>query len=221
MIIAAAKTVSLLVYDGMSPFESSIAIEIFGLPRPELGVAGYDLSVCSERPGPLRLVGGVSLTAPHGLDRFAAADTVIVPGVPDVDATISDALVDALRLAHRRGARIVSICSGAFALAAAGLLDGRRATTHWKYADVLRRRFPLVDVDADVLYADEGQVLTGAGSAAGLDLCLYLLRQDYGADVANTIARRLVVSPHRDGGQAQYVEARSRGPRKTTGSSEA
>ena len=202
-----SRRVSVLAFDGMSPFETGIVVEVFGLARPELGVAWYDLAVCSEQPGPLRTVGGMSLQAPHGLDRFAAADTVIVPGVPDARRDVSSGVVAALQEAHRRGARVVSICSGAFALAAAGLLDGRRATTHWRYAELLRTRYPRVRVDADVLYVDEGQVLTSAGSAAGLDLCLHLVRQDHGAAIANAVARRLVVPPHRAGGQAQFVEA--------------
>jgi AraC family transcriptional activator FtrA len=200
------STVSVLLFDGMSPFETGIVVEVFGLPRPELGVRWYDLDVCSEQPGTLRTVGGMALQAPHGLDRFAAADTLIVPGLGDVHGPVSPAVVEALRSAHARGARIVSICSGAFALAAAGLLDGLRATTHWQYAELLRQRHPQVQVDADVLYVDEGQVLTSAGSAAGLDLCLHLVRQDHGSAVANVVARRLVVSPHRAGGQAQFIE---------------
>jgi AraC family transcriptional activator FtrA len=200
------RSVSVLVFDGMSPFETGIVVEVFGLERPELGVPWYDLAVCRERPGPVRTVGGMSLQAPYGLERFAEADTLIVPGWP-ADREVPPALLHALQSAHTRGARVVSICSGAFALAAAGLLDGRRATTHWRYAELLRRRYPRVQVDADVLYVDEGQVLTSAGSAAGLDLCLHLVRQDHGAAFANAVARRLVVSPHRAGGQAQFVEA--------------
>jgi AraC family transcriptional activator FtrA len=199
-------TVAVLAFDGMSPFETGIVTEVFGLPRPELDVPWYDLTVCAERPGPLRIVGGASIETAHGLDVFAAAETVIVPGVSDVRGECSPELVAALRLAHDRGARIVSICSGAFALAAAGLLDHRPATTHWQYADLLRRRFPLVQVDPGVLYVDDGNVLTSAGSAAGLDLCLHLVRRDHGPSVANTVARRLVIPPHREGGQAQFIE---------------
>jgi AraC family transcriptional activator FtrA len=201
------STVAVLAYDGMSPFETGIVTEVFGLPRPELGVPWYDLTVCAERPGPLRIVGGATIGTEHGLDVFASARTVIVPGVSDVRGECSPELVAALRLAYDRGARVVSICSGAFALAAAGLLDHRRATTHWQYAELLRRRFPLVRVDADVLYIDDGNVLTSAGSAAGLDLCLHLVRQDHGPSVANAVARRLVIPPHREGGQAQFIEA--------------
>jgi AraC family transcriptional activator FtrA len=208
--------VAVLALDGMSPFELSSVVEVFGLPRPELDVPWYDLRLCSTEPGrPLRFVGGFTVTAEHGLDVFAAADTVIVPQVPDLrrEASVPEAVVDALRSAHARGARIVSICSGAFALAAAGLLDGREATTHWRFADLLRRRHPDVRVTPDVLYVDGDDVLTGAGSAAGLDLCLHLVRKDHGARIANSVARRLVIPPHREGGQAQFVEAAvPRGP---------
>ncbi|MFI7252339.1 transcriptional regulator FtrA [Micromonospora chalcea] len=200
-------TVSVLAYEGMSVFETGIVTEVFGLPRPEFDVPWYELTVCAETPGAVRLVGGATLHTDHGLDVFAAAGTLIVPGVADVHADPSPRLTAALRAAHRRGARIVSICSGAFALAGAGLLDGRRATTHWRYADLLARRHPAVRVDPDVLYVDDGDVLTGAGSAAGLDLCVHLVRRDHGPTIANAVARRLVVPPHRDGGQAQFVEA--------------
>lgn len=199
--------VTVLAYDGMSAFEMGIVTEIFGLPRPELDVDWYELTICAEDVRPIRIVGGATLTAERGLDAFDRAQTVIIPGVGDVHADASPALVTALRRAHRRGARIVSICSGAFALAAAGLLDGRRAATHWRYADLLRQRFPRVNVDPDVLYVDDGDVLTSAGSAAGLDLCVHLVRTDYGPSIANAVARRLVIPPHRDGGQAQFIEA--------------
>ncbi|GAA4610955.1 transcriptional regulator FtrA [Actinoallomurus liliacearum] len=203
----AGSAVAVLAYEGMSPFETGIVTEVFGLVRPELDVPWYDLAVCAERPGPVPIIGGAAIHTEHGLDTFASADTVIVPGVPDVRGECSPELVAALRLAHERGARVVSICSGAFALAAAGLLDHRPATTHWQYAGLLRRRFPLVQVNPDVLYIDDGDVLTSAGSAAGLDLCLYLVRRDHGPSVANAVARRLVIPPHRDGGQAQFIEA--------------
>ncbi|MCW2864571.1 MAG: ThiJ/PfpI protein [Actinoallomurus sp.] len=207
MVPERGRTVAVLAYDGMSPFETGIVTEVFGLPRPELEVPWYDLTVCAERPGPLRIVGGATIDTRYGLDVFASAQTLIVPGISDVRGECSPELVAALRLAHGRGARIVSICSGAFALAAAGLLDHRRATTHWQYAGLLRRRFPRVRVDPDVLYIDDGDVLTSAGSAAGLDLCLHLVRRDHGPSIANAVARRLVIAPHREGGQAQFIEA--------------
>lgn len=199
--------VAVLLYEGMSAFELGIVTEVFGLARPELDTDWYDLTICADRPGPVGLVGRATITTQFGLSTLANADTVIVPGVSDVHADPPPATVAALKRAHRRGARLVSICSGAFALAAAGLLDGRRAATHWRYADLLARRFPAVAVDADVLYVDDGDVLTSAGSAAGLDLCLHIVRRDFGSTIANMVARRLVIPPHRAGGQAQYIEA--------------
>lgn len=204
---ARLPTVAVLAFDGMAPFELGCVVEFFGLPRPELDVPWYDLKVCAETPEPLRVVGGFTMQAAHGLDVLAGAGTVIVPGVADVRGEVSGELVEALRLAHGRGARMVSICSGAFALAAAGLLDGREATTHWRYADLLQRRHPAVRVNPSVLYVDDGDVLTSAGSAAGLDLLVHLVRTDHGPNVANAVARRLVVPPHREGGQAQFIEA--------------
>ena len=206
-VIRTGPTVSVLAYEGMSAFETGIVTEVFGLSRPEFDLPWYRLTICAAGAGRVRLVGGALLQTDHGLDEFASADTVIVPGVSDVHAEVAPDVVAALRAAAGRGARIVSICSGAFALAAAGLLDGRRATTHWRYAEQLRRRHPLVDVDPDVLYIDNDDVLTSAGSAAGLDLCLHLVRKDFGASIANAVARRLVIQPHRDGGQVQFIEA--------------
>ena len=200
-------TVAVFTFAGMNPFELGCVIEVFGLSRPELDLTWYDLKVCAEARGPMRVVGGLSIAAEYGLEDFAAADTLVVTAVPDVRGAVSPALIAALQGGHARGARIVSICSGAFALAAAGLLDGLEATTHWQYAELFARRFPAVRVNPGVLYVDGGQILTSAGSAAGLDLCLHLVRLDHGAAVANSIARRLVLPPHRDGGQAQFIEA--------------
>ncbi|WP_212761183.1 helix-turn-helix domain-containing protein [Nocardia uniformis] len=200
-------TVSVLAYDGMTAFETGIVTEVFGLVWPDIDADWYELTICTEDRQPVRMIGGATLSSPHGLDDLAAADTVIVPSVADPAAESSPELVAALRLAHQRGSRVVSICSGAFALAAAGLLDGRRATTHWRYADQLRRRYPAIEVDPRPLFVDDGAVLTSAGCAAGLDLCLHIVRTDFGAAIANAVARRLVVQPHREGGQAQYIEA--------------
>jgi AraC family transcriptional activator FtrA len=151
-----------------------------------------------------------------GLERLAAAGTIVIPGWQGIDVPVPVETLEALRHAHGRGARLLSICSGSFVLAAAGLLDGKRATTHWRYAEALQSRYPQVRVDPDVLYIDEGRILTSAGSAAGLDLCLHLIRRDFGAGIANQVARRLVIPPHRDGGQAQFldrpVDQRERGP---------
>ena len=203
----AGASVAVFTFAGISPFELGCVVEVFGLPRPELGPGWYDLKVCAESRAPMPVVGGFSIAAEYGLEDFAAADTLIVTAVPDVRGDVPPALIDALRRGYERGARIVSICSGAFALAAAGLLDGLEATTHWRYAELFARRFPTVRVNPEVLYVDGGQILTSAGSAAGLDLCLHLVRLDHGAAVANSVARRLVLPPHRDGGQAQFIEA--------------
>ncbi|MFD1831331.1 helix-turn-helix domain-containing protein [Streptomyces desertarenae] len=194
--------VALAVTDGMLHFELALAYEVFG--AAPAGVAGpwYDVAVCG--PGPVR-AGRFLLEPDHGLDRLPRAGTVIVPGWADVDEEPPPDLVDAVRAAHDAGARVVSLCTGAFVLAAAGLLDGRHATTHWAHADVLAARHPRVRVDPDVLYVDDGSVLTSAGKAAAMDLCLHIVRLDRGSAVANAVARRLVVPPHRDGGQAQFV----------------
>jgi AraC family transcriptional regulator, transcriptional activator FtrA len=199
------RRVVVLAYDGLCTFEFAIAVEVFALKRPELGVRWYQFAVCAVDPGPLRATGGVTLSASGGLDLLERAGTVVVPGWRDRDRPPPAALLAALRQAHANGARLMSICSGAFLLAATGLLDGKRATTHWRYTRRLAERFPRVELVPDVLYVDEGQLLTSAGSAAGLDLCMHLVRRDYGAAVANTVARRLVIAPHREGGQAQFV----------------
>jgi len=201
------KTVAVVAFDRVSLFELAVPCEVFGIDRSEMGVPNYRLKVCAGEPGRLRTSAGFVIEAAHGLEGLAGADTVIVPAWRDVEETPPEPILAALRKAHRRGARLASLCSGAFVLAAAGLLDGRRATTHWMYADRLAARFPRVQVDPAVLYVDEGDVLTSAGTAAGIDLCLYLVRLDYGVQVANVFARRMVVPPHRDGGQAQYVMA--------------
>lgn len=201
------RLVVALAYDRLCTFEFAIAVEVFGLPRPELQVPWYRFQVAALGPGPMRATGGVTVRADADLRALDRAGTIVLPGWRDADEPPPTPLLEALRRAHRRGARLVTICSGAFILAAAGLLDGRRATTHWRYVDRLRARYPAVRVEPDVLYVDEGRILTSAGSAAGIDLCLHLVRQDYGADIANQVARRLVVSPHREGGQAQFVPA--------------
>jgi AraC family transcriptional regulator, transcriptional activator FtrA len=200
--------VTVLAYEGLAPFELGVAAEVFALPRPELDVDWwYEFSVCAERPGVLPAMGGFGLEVEHGLEELARADTVILPGSPDVHGDPSPAVVSALLAAHDGGARLVSICSGAFPLAATGLLDDRRAATHWRYAALLARRYPRVEVVPDVLYVDGDDVLTSAGTAAGIDLCLHLVRRDHGAEVANRVARRMVVAAHRDGGQAQFIDA--------------
>ncbi|WP_329560619.1 helix-turn-helix domain-containing protein [Kitasatospora sp. NBC_01266] len=195
-------TVALAVTDGMLHFELALALEVFGADLTSVADPWYRLAVCG--PGAVR-VGRFRLEPDHGLDQLPRAETVIVPGWADVDVDPPGDLVEAVRAAHEAGARVASLCTGAFVLAAAGLLDGRRATTHWAHTRVLAARYPQVTVDPDVLYVDNGSVLTSAGKAAAMDLCLHLVRLDHGSSVANTLARRLVVPPHRDGGQAQFV----------------
>ncbi len=198
--------VAVLAYDGLCTFEFGVAVEVFGLPRPELGDGWYRFAVAALDPGPLRAMGGIQILADGGLEILERATTIVIPGWRGAKAPVPDRLIAALRDADARGARLLSICSGAFVLAAAGLLNGRRATTHWRYATDLRDRYPAIHVEPDVLYVDEGNILTSAGSAAGIDLCLHLVRRDFGPDAANSVARRLVVQPHREGGQAQFIE---------------
>jgi AraC family transcriptional regulator, transcriptional activator FtrA len=197
--------VAVLAYDGLCTFEFGIAVEVFGLPRPEIP-DWYRFQVCAAEPGPLRATGGFRLQAEGGLAQLRRADTVIVPGWRGIHTPVPEPLLQALRTAHGRGARLVSFCSGVFVLAATGLLDDRRATTHWRYAQQLAAQYPRVRVEPDVLYVDEGRLLTSAGSAAALDLSLHLVRRDHGPRIANQVARRLVIPPHRDGGQAQFID---------------
>lgn len=196
-----------VLYDGLCTFEFGLTTELFGLERPELDVDWYDYGVVSVDPGPLSTLGGVTVSAPTDLSVIETAGTIVLPGWRDPGERPPERLISALRVAHSRGARLLSICSGVFVLAATGLLDGQAATTHWRYTDQLQADFPAIDVRPGVLYVDNGQTLTSAGSAAGLDLGLHLIRRDYGAAVANQVARRLVVPPHRDGGQAQFIVA--------------
>jgi AraC family transcriptional activator FtrA len=194
-----------LAYDRLCTFEFGCVVELFALERPELGVDWYDFQVCAVEPGPIRAAGGITVQAPYAPELLALADTIVIPGWRDADELPPAALLDALRAAHARGARLCSICSGVFVLAAAGVLDGLRATTHWRYTEKLARRYPRIIVQQDDLYVDEGQVITSAGSAAGLDMLLHLVRRDHGARVGNLVAQRLVVAPHREGGQAQFL----------------
>jgi AraC family transcriptional regulator, transcriptional activator FtrA len=198
------SSVALAVHDGITIFEVAAACEVFGVDRG-LADPWYDFMICGADT--VRVGGWFRVEAPHGLGELVSADTVIVPACRDVTEDPPADLVEAERAAHERGARVVSICTGAFVLAAAGLLDGRRATTHWLHADRLAALHPRVQVDPEVLYIDEGDVLTSAGKAAGMDLCLHLVRLDHGMAVANDLARRLVVAPHRPGGQAQFIPA--------------
>jgi transcriptional regulator GlxA family with amidase domain len=197
--------VAVLVADGLSPFELAVATDVFGEDRSALGVRWYRCVVCAPRPGPVTTDSGFGVEVAHGLEVLEQADLIVIPPTAlfeELAALVGSALGAALD----RGARLVSLCTGAFVLAAAGLLAGRRAATHWAEAAELARRFPDVTVDANVLYVDGGDILTSAGSAASIDLCLHVVRRDFGAEVAAQVARDLVVAPHRDGGQAQYIE---------------
>ncbi|MEU6038790.1 helix-turn-helix domain-containing protein [Actinomadura sp. NPDC047616] len=195
--------VTALVRPSQSTFELACAAQVFGIERPGLPVR-YAFNVCTERPGPVATRAGYDMLVTDGLDALDQADTVVIPGWLPPEEPPSPAVMQALCRAHSRGARLVSICSGAFALAHAGLLDGRRATTHWALADELAARFPHIQVDPDVLYVDHGDVATSAGAGAGIDLCMHLVRSDQGARYAAHIARTMVMPPHREGGQLQY-----------------
>lgn len=199
---------AVVVFDGVAPFELGVVCEAFGVDRSDDGVPLLDFAVCAPGDRRVRTSGGFSLTADHGLDRVAEADLVAVPavdGTVDGVGSITEEIVATVRAAHARGARILTVCSGAFVLGQAGLLDGVACTTHWRHTRQLSERFPLAQVVPEVLYVDAGQVVTSAGTAAGLDACLHVWRQEHGAAVAAAVARRMVVPPQREGGQAQYV----------------
>jgi AraC family transcriptional activator FtrA len=199
--------VAVPVLDGVAAFELGVLCEVFGLDRPDDPILpSFDFAICAPEPGPVRCQSGFSIVAEHGFDRLAEADLIGVPAVQMGNGPIPEALAEQLRAAVDRGAWVLSVCSGAFLLGEAGLLDDRCCTTHWSHADELARQFPLAKVDPDVLYVEDGTVITSAGTAAGIDACLYLLRQEFGERVASRLARRMVVPPHRDGGQRQYVE---------------
>jgi transcriptional regulator GlxA family with amidase domain len=200
------RDVVAVVGDLAAAFELGVVCQVFGLDRSDDGLPVYDFAICAERPGPVATTSGFPIIADHGLDRLRTADLVTVPAWPRLDAPVPPATLAALREAAARGARLMSVCSGAFLLAAAGLLDGRRATTHWQFADRLARGYPDVRVDRDVLYVEDGPVLTSAGAAAGIDAGLHLVRREHGAEIANALARRMVVPAHRAGGQAQFIE---------------
>lgn len=198
---APVHRVVVLTLPGVVLLDLAAPTHLFG----HCGAGRYELVVASTEPGPVASSTGLALVATHGLEACCEAGTIVVPGISEHATPPGGTVLDALRAAHERGARLMSICTGAFVLGFAGLLDGRRATTHWHSAPELAERFPAVQVDPDVLYVDEGQVLTSAGVASGLDLCLHVIRRDHGAAVAAAMARRTVVAPHRDGGQAQFV----------------
>jgi transcriptional regulator GlxA family with amidase domain len=203
------KNVAVVVLDGFAPFELGVVCEVFGTDRTGEGLPRYEFAVVAGEPGPLRSEVGFSLATSFGLDRLEMADLIVVPACGDLRCRREEwpePLLAALRSAIDRGSRVLSVCTGAFVLGAAGLLDGRRCTTHWRHADRLARMYPAAKVDPSVLYVDDEPVITSAGTAAGIDACLYLVRKEQGSRVANAIARRMVVPPHRDGGQAQYIE---------------
>ena len=199
------STVAAVVGSQVAVFELGIVCQLFGLDRSDEGLPTHGFTVCAARPGPVPSTSGFPVEA-AGLDTVAAADVVVVPAWPDLDGPLEPETVEALRAACDRGAQLLAICSGAFALAEAGLLDGRRATTHWQFMERFARRYPKVRVERDVLYVSDGPVLTSAGAAAGIDAGLHLMRRLHGAETANAVARRMVVPAHREGGQAQYVE---------------
>src|SRR5688572_16201572 len=200
--------VSVVVADGLiGSFGLGVSAEVFGYDRRDMGLPLFDFGLVAEAPGVLRTDTGIPITVEHGLERLERSDIISITAWELFDRVPSPVLLDAFRAAHARGATIVSHCTGAFVLAAAGLLDGKRVTTHWKYAGQLAARFPAVQVDPSVLYVDNGQVITGAGTAAGVDTLLYLVRREWGAAAANALAREMVVPPHRDGGQAQFIDA--------------
>ncbi len=199
--------VAAVLLDGAHPFELGVVCEVFGLDRSDDGLPVYDFAVASaEGPTLATHVPGFTLSTPYGLDRLEAADLIVVPaGSHYIGRTYPPELLDSLVRAADRGAKVLSVCSGVFVLGAAGLLDGRRCAVHWRHAETLAKRHPTAKVEPDVLYVDEDPVITSAGTAAGIDACLHIVRKEQGPEVANSIARRMVVPPHRDGGQAQYV----------------
>src|SRR5947209_6089085 len=210
-LFAVLRNVAVVVVNGFLPFEFGTICEVFGIDRSDDGLPSYDFAVVAGEPPPLRSHNDFTMEPPCGLDRLETADLIALPAVGDErlrdDAPAFPAeLRAALRRAVARGARVLSVCTGAFILGEAGLLDDRRCTTHWRSAEELARRYPAAKVDPSVLYVDDEPVITSAGTAAGIDACLYLVRKEQGARVANGIARRMVVPPHRDGGQAQYVD---------------
>ena len=198
--------IAAVAFDGISPFHLSVPCLVFGADRTRLGLPRFDFRVCVVEPGPIQTDAGLSIAVPYGLSALDDADIVIVPSWKDLDAPLAMPFKEALDRAHRRGALIVGLCLGTFAIAAAGLLAGRKATTHWAYADQLQTLHPDIAVDPDVLYVDDGDIITSAGVAAGLDCCLHIVRARYGAEVALRLARHVVLSPHRQGGQAQFIE---------------
>jgi AraC family transcriptional activator FtrA len=200
------RNIAVPVLAPVPAFELGVVCEAFGLDRTPPGLPGYDFAVCGEQVTPVPTTSGFAVLPSHDLSRLADADLIIVLGAAPPTPPPPAALVRQLQDAMTRGATVASACTGAFVLAAAGLLDGRRATTHWLYAPLLASRYPQLTVEADQLYIEDGPIVTSAGSAAVIDLCLHLMRREHGAEITNRIARHMVVPPHRDGGQSQYIE---------------
>ena len=200
------RSVAAIALPNVAPFELGVACEVFGIDRADTGGPTFDFVVCGIEPGVVPTKGnGYSIIVEHGLEATEGVDLVIVPAYGDA-GPVPEAVLAAIRAAHARGAWVLSICSGVYALGEAGLLDGRRCTTHWMYSEDLALRFPAARVDPAVLYVDDDHVITSAGTAAGVDACLHLVRRELGAAMASAVARRMVVPPHRDGGQAQFVD---------------
>lgn len=200
------RSVAAIVGTQIHPFELGVVCEVFGLDRSDEGLPSFDFAVCAADPQPRRVTGGMTIEPGYDLRRTRSADLVVIPAWKPAGEPFEHEVIEALHAAVDRGATILAVCSGAFLLAAAGLLDGRRVTCHWRHAVELQARYPNLEVDANQLYVDDGRVVTSAGTSAGIDACLHLVRRELGAWVANRIARRMVVPPHRDGGQAQYVD---------------
>jgi transcriptional regulator GlxA family with amidase domain len=199
------ETVSALVLDGVTPFEFGVLCEVFGIDRTADGVPNFAFKVCGpEAAKPLRMSIGAHITPDHGLDGLVGADLVAIPAFVGVD--YPQEALDAIKAAAESGSIILTVCSGAFVAGAAGLLDGRKCTTHWMHADELSARHPTAEVDRNVLFVDDGNLITSAGTAAGIDACLHLVRREMGSEITNIIARRMVVPPQRDGGQRQYID---------------
>lgn len=201
----ARHSVAVLIRDGLGTFEFGIAVEVFGLHRPEFDFPWYDFKVINTQNTDVNAIGGIQIKAAAGLNELSRADTIVIPSWPSDNDEDSMEVVHAIQSAAKRGARFLSICSGVFLLASAGLLNGKTATSHWKHIPKLKASYPKIEIEEDTLYVDQGDIICSAGSAAGIDACLHLVRKDFGTKIANDVARRLVAHPHRDGGQAQFI----------------
>ncbi len=200
------RSVAVVVQPGFAPFEFGLACEAFGLDRSDDGIPNFDFRIVAPDPGVVPANIGFSLNVEHGLEAAADVDILVLAPIPREQwGAVDERVLEVVRSANARGAWLLSVCSGSFVIAASGVLDGKRATTHWRYADVMARMYPSIDVDPDVLYVQSDNIITSAGTAAGLDACLHLLRQELGSELTNRIARRMVVAPQRDGGQAQFI----------------